>query len=351
MITRLSPFLDTVLTCFPSSYPEPSTSAGVHLEPGQQDIIASLLKHFRDPNKRRWIRSARDLATCIADRCASNFFDQQLHCNEKFDFLGMFQHSLAGVVSTLSLSLSLLMLSLMSRYHAQMDEQSRLYENKSRAVRNDDRVDSDNQVEQVELKAGPEFRLLEEAKDILDELHIMRDVNVEQNTLLKTLYSILHGGSEPEGQVPAGFLPARVQMRAPSRAQGPPRVDPKTKITRYFLHEKPGQRAQLVGETVHKAEAAYEAILRLIDAKQRQANLFQARSIKTLLAFNNRIMDQTRTLTESNQAILQSAKRTMQESEKSGETLMVVSFPDSLGGYKTKRKKILCLTCGISSSP
>lgn len=235
----------------------------------------------------------------------------------------MFQHSLAGVASTLSPLPSLCMISLMSRYHAQMDEQSRLYENMSRAVRNDDRVGSDNQVEQVELKAGPEFRLLEEAKDILDELHIMRDVNVEQNALLKTFYSILHGGSsDPDGQAPDGFPPAwppaRVWMRPPSRALGPPRDDQKIKISWYFLHEKPGQRAQLVGETVHKAEAAYEAILRLIDAKQRQANLFQARSIKTLLTFNNQIMDQTRTLNESNQAILQSAERTMQESKKSG---------------------------------
>lgn len=275
--------LDTVLTCFPNSDPE--STAGVEL--GKHDIVKSLLKYFNDPNKRRWIRSAQNLATCIADRCASNIFDQQLHGNEKFDFLGMFQHSLANIVCIVSMPVWKIFVNssfsweienehlddLSNQYHLgiQMDEQSKLYTDMSRAVRNDD--------DEVGLKSGPEFRLLEEAKDILDELHIMRDINVQQNALLKTFYSLS--------------------------------LFNKTELSQHYLEDKPKERAEVIDETVKKAQFAHEAIIRLIDTKQRQTNLFQARSIKKLLGSNNKILD--------------SANQTMQQSEKSGETLMVVS--------------------------
>lgn len=178
-------------------------------------------------------------------------------------------------------------------YHsvAQMDEQSRLYASMSRAVRNG---------EDTDLKSGPEFQLLEEAKDILDELQIMRAINVEQNVLLKTFQSILNSDQ---------------QNMPPSWHRDRP----------WLLRDKPKERAEVIEETVKKAESAREAILHLIDTKQRQANLYQPRSTKTLLEFNNQILNKTKNLTESNQEILNSTKETLQQSEKSGETLMVVS--------------------------
>lgn len=69
-------------------------------EPEQHDILPSLVKHFETSSKRQWIRHNYQLAYSIADRCASNVYDRQLHTDEKFDFLGMFQHSIAHVVSS-----------------------------------------------------------------------------------------------------------------------------------------------------------------------------------------------------------------------------------------------------------
>ena len=160
-----------------------------------------------------------------------------------------------------------------------MEQQARLYVEMSRALRST-RVGDD-------FEAGREFRLLEEAKDILDELRIMRDINFNQQTLLKTLSRI------------SAF-----------------HVSEKRK--EYFLRDRPKERRDTMEETMLKAGSAYEAILHLIDLKQKQGNLFQATAIRDLLKSNH-------ALTSSSQKILDSTNETLQQSEKSGETLMVVS--------------------------
>ena len=88
---------DTVLTCFPGSWPDIT---------GQDDFVStdifpSLLRYIQDAEKRRWIRNAEELAYCIVDRCAANVFDSDLQSNEKLDFMGMFQTSISELVRDL----------------------------------------------------------------------------------------------------------------------------------------------------------------------------------------------------------------------------------------------------------
>jgi hypothetical protein len=111
--------------------------------------------------------------------------------------------------------------------------------------------DADNPFE-----AATEFRLLEEAKDILDELQMIRDVNNQQVSVLKLLAD---------------------------NSVGTERMQKVRK--RFFLRDQPKARA--------------EAIIHLLDLKQKQANIFEARS----------------------------ATKIVRESEKSGETIMLVNFP------------------------
>lgn len=122
------------------------------------------------------------------------------------------------------------------------------------------------------FEAATEFRLLEEAKDILDELQMVRDVNKQQTSVLSLLAD-------------KSFSDGRWQK---TRKQ-------------FFLRDKPKARAGTVEDLCKKAENAYNAIIHLLDLKQKQANIFEARS----------------------------ATKMVRESEKSGETIMLVSFPFS----------------------
>lgn len=157
-----------------------------------------------------------------------------------------------------------------------MEEQSKLYADMSRALQTNQGV--------INFDAGPEFHLLEEAKDILDELQIMRDVNLKQAACLKILSSL------------ASY----------------------DKKRQYFLKDRPTYRSRVMEEVVERAKSAYNAINHIIELKQSQGNLLQATTIADLMKSNNQ-------LAESSKEILQSTKDTLQQSKKSGETLMVVS--------------------------
>lgn len=137
-----------------------------------------------------------------------------------------------------------------------------------------------------DFEVGREFRLLEEAKDILDEVRIMRDISSSQSAVLRIL---------------SRFAPPQDLVRSQD----------------YFLKDKPKERAEVIEETVKKAASVYEAIIHLIDLKQKQGNLSQATTIRDLLESNN-------ALASSSKEILNSTNETLQQSEKSGKTLMVV---------------------------
>lgn len=146
-----------------------------------------------------------------------------------------------------------------------MERQTTLYSKMSQAIRTD-KFNND-------FKAGEEFRLLEAAKDILDELRIMRDINSRQTTLLRDLYQLPISENSVQGR-------------------------------ERFLKIKPQERKEVIKEMEKKADAAYKAIIHLIDLEQKQGNLFQAIASRDLLA---------------------ATKVTLEQSEKSGKTLMVVS--------------------------
>lgn len=169
-----------------------------------------------------------------------------------------------------------------------METQSRLYGEMSRSLQTNQGQPNQGQPNQgvLNFNAGPDFRLLEEAKDILDELQIMRDVNLKQAAFLKILSSLTPYDS--------------------------------SKRRDYFLKDRPQHRSWVMEEVVGKAKSAYDAINHIIELKQSQGNLLQATAIVALLESNNN-------LAESSKKILDSTKDTLQQSEKSGETLMVVS--------------------------
>jgi len=117
------------------------------------------------------------------------------------------------------------------------------------------------------FQAVPEFRLLAEAKDIVDELQVIKDINKQQSSTLRSL------------------------------AENSYKRDTfQEKRKTFFLEKRPAAIAETVDDLLEKADKAYKAILHLLDLKQKQANIFEARS----------------------------ATKMVRESEKSGETMMLV---------------------------
>jgi hypothetical protein len=118
--------------------------------------------------------------------------------------------------------------------------------------------DTDNPFE-----AATEFRLLEEAKDILDELQMIRDINKQQTSVLKLLADNSFGAE-----------PIQNRWRRFLFGVGPIQ---NTRI-KFFLHDKPKARAETVEDLWEKAKAAYTAVIHLLDLKQKQTNIFEVRS-------------------------------------------------------------------------
>lgn len=83
--------IDTVLSCFPPVWKQPSKDP--------TNVSEAILRYLLDPRKRRWIRNVEELAYCIVDRCASNILDSALMPEQSFDFVEMFRRTIGEVVS------------------------------------------------------------------------------------------------------------------------------------------------------------------------------------------------------------------------------------------------------------
>lgn len=124
-----------------------------------------------------------------------------------------------------------------------------------------------------------EFRLLDEVKDISEELRIIQDVAKQQALVLQGLADNSRGKVNDSDEKGSSGID-KIQAK---------RMD-------YFLVHRPKILKSAVDDLVNKASSTGNAILHLLDLKQKQANIFEARS----------------------------ATKMARESEKSSETIMLV---------------------------
>ena len=129
------------------------------------------------------------------------------------------------------------------------------------------------------FQATAEFRLLDEAKDIFDELHVIQDITKVQARVLQALGDTSRGYQKTDSTSTKSTID-KVQA----------------KRIAYFLAERPAAFHSVVDDLVEKAAIAGRAVLEILDLKQKQANIFEARS----------------------------ATKMARESEKSNETIMLV---------------------------
>lgn len=150
------------------------------------------------------------------------------------------------------------------------------------------------------IQASDELRLLAEAKDILEELGMISDVNRQQREVMNKLNMSLSN---------------------------------REKRSTDYLEHKPRMRLDILTDIQEKARFAYKEIIHLVDIKQKQTNFLQAEatklllnSINTLLKSNNQLLDSSQKQLSTNNQILEQTKGMMEEAKRSGETIMTVSY-------------------------
>lgn len=216
-------------------------------------IIEDINSKTREP-----VRSVYDLAIIITNRC-SGVFDRHRMGDEEYQFLDMFESSI-GVAT----DRETLLFNMFNRASAQASDWLKNHRKLSRFARTQLKdstkekqlSDEDEQPLFVDnlLDIGQETDLLAEAKDIRDELNMIRTVLQHQQHILDDFQAVIceiyHGQHRSQHEVKKRF---KEQQRT---------ID---------MHLKDIERMD------KQAERIYSSITDLLDLKQKHANAFEAR--------------------------------------------------------------------------
>lgn len=214
-------------------------------------IIEDINSKTREP-----VRSVYDLAIIITNRC-SGVFDRHRMGDEEYQFLDMFEASI-GVAT----DRETLLFNMFNSASAQASDWLKNHRKLSRFARDADNAKGKAFAEEDEqplfvdnlLDIGQETDLLAEAKDIRDELNMIRTVLQHQQHILddfqEVICEIYHGQHRSQYEVKKRF---KEQQRT---------ID---------MHLKDIERMD------KQAERIYSSITDLLDLKQKHANAFEAR--------------------------------------------------------------------------
>ncbi|KAL1962384.1 hypothetical protein VTN77DRAFT_9723 [Rasamsonia byssochlamydoides] len=253
-----------IVTSFPQRWEQPKNDPLNVLD----GIIEDINSKTRDP-----VRSVYELATVISGRC-SGLFDRHRMGDEEYQFLDMFESSIGiatdrETVLFKEFNIASAQASEWLKHHRQSNRFSQNLESMSRNRRDNIRTESNSTDEtwDVEeecdeqplfvdklLDIGQETDLLVEAKDIRDELNMIRTVLEYQRQVLfdlqEAICDIYQGEHRSQQEIKKRF---REQQRI---------ID---------MHVKDVDRMD------KQTERIYDSITDLLDLKQKHANAFEAR--------------------------------------------------------------------------
>ncbi|KAJ9195999.1 hypothetical protein DTO164E3_6537 [Paecilomyces variotii] len=249
---------NVVVTSFPQRWEQPKNDPLNVLD----GIIEDINSKTRDP-----VKTVYDLAMTITNRC-SGVFDRYRMGDEEYQFLDMFESSIGTATDRETVLFkefneASAQASEWLKHHRKPNRFSRNLESASKKHdRKDDSRDGlDDEDENQEplfvdklLDIGQETDLLAEAKDIRDELRMIRTVLEHQEQVLTALQDaicdIYHGEHRSQHEVKKRF---KDQQRT------------------IEMHVKDVDRMD------KQAERIYASITDLLDLKQKHANAFEAR--------------------------------------------------------------------------
>ncbi|KAH0848082.1 hypothetical protein FOPE_01699 [Fonsecaea pedrosoi] len=233
----------TIITCFPDQWGQnPKAGEGAESAAGNgEDCLIHRISKYVNDEIRPPTRTVYQMAALITSFC-TDFVDQ---CKVKADggsasspsesFLHVFADSI-GVV---------------------MDKEVRYFEDFKRGIaarHKNTQTTHDSHSPSSELRLDKEIALLEEIKDIRDELNILRSICTDQDAVLKTLSKLATGGDDSEGKTVANDLTLDYYRQRSNIDTRIARID---KMQRDIL-------------------MAYDAMNHLLDLKQKDANILEA---------------------------------------------------------------------------
>ncbi|OAP61529.1 hypothetical protein AYL99_03732 [Fonsecaea erecta] len=234
---------ETIITCFPDRWgqnPKKGARAETETGNGEDRLVRRISKHVSEDHKPP-IRNVYHMAALITSFC-TDFVDQ---CKVKPDgrrgsstlesFLHVFANSI-GVV---------------------MDKEVQFFEDfrlDIAARHNNTQTNRDSHSSNLELRLDNEIELLEEIKDIRDELNILRSICADQDDVLKKLFQLatVH---DSEGK----------------------RDDTNDRILNYYRQRSNiDTRIARINKMQRDIGTAYDAMNHLLDLKQKDANILEA---------------------------------------------------------------------------
>ncbi|KAJ5578447.1 uncharacterized protein N7459_007411 [Penicillium hispanicum] len=245
-----------IVTSFPQRWDQPKNDPLNVLD----GIIEDINSKTRDP-----VKSVYDLAIIITNRC-SGVFDRHRLGDDEYQFLDMFESSIGIATDRETLLFNRFnhasaQASSWLKSHRKLNRFSRSSARSISGLEDDDGSDPDDDYDDDQpvfvdrlLDIGEETDLLAEAKDIRDELNMIRTVLEHQKHVLadfqEVICEIYHGQHRSQYEVKKRF---KDQQRM---------ID---------MHLKDIDRMD------KQAERIYHSITDLLDLKQKHANAFEAR--------------------------------------------------------------------------
>ncbi|RYP64694.1 hypothetical protein DL771_008651 [Monosporascus sp. 5C6A] len=245
----------TIISCFPRRWGK--------LRPDPSAVHKAIRMRLRQVRKDE-IRSAFDLALIIIDQCSRVMFERPHFGELRPNMISMFAEAIRGVTykQTAAFDQFLVYSRLASRGHGRPSTFGR---------RRWDAAVTDNTL----LTINPEGDLLKEAKDIIDEIHIILKIQSQQQTVMKTFVKHLK-------QILLQRCRESAKNRAPNNAAEKPEDPEEDSAQRTLrraqdlLDDVEDRTEELVG-LLDSAKTTSNALKDLLTLKQQQAGVIEAR--------------------------------------------------------------------------
>uniref|UniRef100_A0A093V039 Ankyrin repeat domain-containing protein 50 n=1 Tax=Talaromyces marneffei PM1 TaxID=1077442 RepID=A0A093V039_TALMA len=235
---------DTVVTSFPQRWNKSEARTEFDPDPNNDsDIVECIIRQI-GKNNRRPLEDVFDLAELIVSQCIGTMFEHHDIANEKLRFSDFFEASIGNVTF----------------------EESKMFidftELSSRLAKDDQNISTSDELKEDRKKLydiSQETNLVKEIKDIRDELHILSTVLEDQETVLDDMHENIRA-----------MKAAKIERGETKKSE--------TTLSYHSLPERVRMHQKVVHGLEKQAEKTYVALKDLLDLKQKQANVSEART-------------------------------------------------------------------------
>ncbi|KAH8690561.1 hypothetical protein BGW36DRAFT_57335 [Talaromyces proteolyticus] len=234
---------DTIVTSFPQRWNKSEEKSEKDPDPNNDsDIVESIIRQIGKQD-RRPLTNVFDLAELIVSKCVGTMFEHPDIANEKLRFAEFFEISIGNT-----------------------NEESKMFNDFTdlfeRLAKDDQNISTSDELKKDLRKLfdiSEETKLVKEIKDIRDELHIISTILEDQETVLVDMEEA-------------------IQAMKARKTEGVEQKKLQTASSYHSLPERVRMHKAVVQGLDKQAEKTYVALKDLLDLKQKQANVSEART-------------------------------------------------------------------------